>query len=78
MEALEANIREALNGANRLHFNLDQLNMATFQEFARNPAFTSGSITNWELNAVLRDPGLVQKTTFYGSGGVIAVPPALP
>jgi RHS repeat-associated protein len=78
MEALETNIRKVITGAERLHFNLDQMNMAVFQDFARNPAFRSGNITNWELNTVLRDPNLLQKTNFYGPGGILIAPPMLP
>jgi hypothetical protein len=76
MEALQRNISSAMAGANRLHFNLDQFSTANFQKFAKNPAFSAGNIANWELDTILRNPSLLEKTTFYGPGGRIVRPPS--
>lgn len=78
MEALEDGILRSMRTSNRLHFNLDQMNMNNFIEFSKNPVFLEGNITNWELNTILRDPVLLNKTTFYGPGGVVVPPPVAP
>jgi len=75
LEVLQTNIGQAMKGTDRLHFNLDQLDLEAFQQSARNPVFISGSITNWELNAILHDPPLLLKTIFHGPGGAIVPPP---
>jgi hypothetical protein len=66
MEALESNLETAMQSSSRLHFNLEGMSAARYSEFAKNPAFSSGNITNWELHKIMSNPSLLQKTKFYG------------
>ena len=62
-------LREGIAKADKIHFNLDQINPAKYRAFAENPsAPTSGNVTNWELHTVLNE-GFAGKTTFYGPKG---------
>lgn len=74
-EQLESNILSAMRSSSRIHFNLDQMNLRAFQEFAGNPRLADDNITNWELFQVLNDPDLLKKTIFYGAGGAPVQPP---
>jgi hypothetical protein len=66
-----------MQNAGRRHYNLDQVNLATFRKFAANPVFSDGNIANWELYKILANPDWLGKTTFYGAGGKVVKPPSL-
>lgn len=75
--ALQDTIKQAMQRANRINFNLDQMDIAKLKAYAANPTFGSKNITNWELYTVLTTPELLAKTTFYGRGGAVVGAPAL-
>jgi RHS repeat-associated protein len=74
MEKISAAIH---NPANRLHFNLNGFSRVRYYGF--NPStplnkINYGNITNWELNTILNNPGVLQRTTFYRGGVQVPVP----
>jgi len=73
----EKNILQAINDAKSINFNLDKFSLSRFKDFLRNPKYGDDNITNWELYTILTNPSFLNKTTFYGSGGVKVAAPII-
>jgi hypothetical protein len=71
---LEVNVRKMMQNSPKLHFNLDNMDMGRFRQFAKKPALSDHNITNWELHTILSDKSLLGKTTFYRGGKVVPAP----
>lgn len=59
----------------RIHFNLDGITnvMKAVQQGSRGYQ-NAGSVTNWELYQIYSQPEVLQRTTFYLNGIVVASP----
>jgi RHS repeat-associated protein len=56
------------NPANRLHFNLDGFSRFQYLRFKPGGNVGYGNITNWELHTILKNPKILNRTTFYRGG----------
>jgi RHS repeat-associated protein len=53
------------DGSNTLHFNLTGFSKHQFSKFNPNGIISHGNITNWELNTILNNPLILNRTNFY-------------
>jgi len=68
-------IFETISDAKSINFNLDGFSLSRFKNFLSNPKYGDDNITNWELYTILTNPSFLNKTTFYGPGGVKVAAP---
>jgi hypothetical protein len=72
-------IKNAMNDAKEIHFNLEGMNDPPWSEIVKNPDVTrfKPPSTNWELSNILSDPELLKKTKFYdGAGNPVKILPS--
>lgn len=74
---VQNNIFNAIKDAKSINFNLDQFSLSRFKSFLSNPKYGDDNITNWELHTILKNPSFLNKTTFYGPGGVKVTAPVI-
>lgn len=69
MDDLGRSIRQAMQDANTIHFNLQGMNNVDQILAHPNPSAFHPPSTNWELATILSDSELRPKTTFWEQPG---------